>query len=272
MTCRIATISVAVAAMMALGACQPAVGEDEGGAATGQSGALTFTTGPNIKEDVQAMPRLTGDTPQIAAINADLDRVDAGALEAGCEAGGHSRFVSQPMTGPDFVTFAMNEEIYCESAAYPSNDQTAITYDLSTGARADWAALMPGLAPAQDAAMDGMPAGYVYDSRSPELAAWYERKMLAGTDPDHVEQCRDVWAPGDPAELGQGFRIWADAEHGAVAVSANYPHVIQACADIAYMTVEDMQTNGVDARLIEAITAAHAAGNWAPREDGAAAE
>ena len=75
---------------------------------------VAFSPAPDLGKDIAALPRLVGTTPAIAAINADLAKLDAAAREsaAACENpdDGYSRWISQPMTGPAFVTYAISEE------------------------------------------------------------------------------------------------------------------------------------------------------------------
>ncbi len=241
--------SVAMAALMlGLAACNQSTAARTDVAAA-PAGAVTLIEKPKLSADVEAMPRLSGDTPAIVRINAELDRLDATATEdatqcatMGAEAGrggGWSRTITRPMTGPSYLTLREHLEIYC-GGAYPSNTQSAITYDLSTGARVNWAALLPGLALVQDEPMEGMPADYVYTLRSPQLTALYERKMIADAeDAEWRDQCKDVWKPQPDAEMGQGFYVWADAEHGGVAIDADYVHAVQACGGTVYLTPDD---------------------------------
>ena len=268
--------SVAIAALMlGLAACNRASmpANDE---AVATAGAVTLVEKPKLSADIEALPRLSGDSPAIVRINAELDRLDAAATANATECaemagdgpgGGWSRTITRPMTGPAYVTLREHLDIYC-GGAYPSTSQTAITYDLSTGDRANWVALLPGLALVQDEPMEGMPADYVYSVRSPQLEALYERKMLAeATDAEWRDQCKDVWKPQPDAEMGQAFRVWADAEHGGVAIDADYAHVVQACGGTVYLSADEMRAAGAPVALIDALTAARTAGNWAPKED-----
>lgn len=275
--------SLAVAALMlGLTACEQASTAKTGSnPAAGVAGAVTFAEKPRLSGDMEALPRLVGDTPAILRINADLDRSDAAAVAsaAQCAAdagdgpgGGWSRSITRPMTGPAYLTLRQHLEIYC-GGAYPSNEQTAVTYDLATGGPVDWKALLPGLALVQDEPMADMPADYVYSLRSPGLEALYERKMLAeATEDEGPDGCRDVWKPHPAGDLGQGFRVWADAEHGGVAIDADYVHAVQACGGSVYLSADEMRAAGAPAGLIDALTAARSAGNWAPKEEAAAAE
>lgn len=271
--------SVAIAALMlGLAACGQGKAADTESVAAAAN-ATPLVDKPRLSADIEAMPRLSGDSPAIVRINAELDRLDATAVADAGECGrmadsqegdGWTRSITRPMTGPAYLTLREHLEIFC-GGAYPSMSQTPITWDLSTGERVNWVALLPGLGLVQDQAEEGMPTDYVYSVRSPRLETLYERKMLAeATDAEWREQCQDVWKPVPDAELGQGFRIWADAEHGGVAIDADYAHVVQACGGAVYLTADEMREAGAPAALIDALATAKAAGNWAPKEDAEA--
>lgn len=276
------TSGAIAALMLGLAACNQATAPTRGAGTAAAPGAVTLTEKPRLSADIEAMPRVSGDGPAVVRINAELDRLDAAAVAdagecatMGAEAGrggGWSRNITRPMTGPGYLTLREHLDIYC-GGAYPSTSQTPITWDLSTGERVNWVAALPGLRLIQDQAEEGMPANYVYSLRSPQLEALYERKMIADAeDAEWRDQCRDVWTPKAEGELGQGFRIWADAEHGGVAIDAEYPHVVQACGGTVYLTADEMREAGAPAALIDALAAARTAGNWAPKEDAEAAE
>ncbi|WP_309629994.1 hypothetical protein [Brevundimonas sp.] len=269
--------SVAVAALLlGLAACNQGSTAKTDEDVASAAGAVNLVEKPRLSADIEALPRLSGDSPAIVRINAEFDRLDAAATASATECaemagdgpgGGWSRTITRPMTGPAYVTLRESLDVYC-GGAYPSTSQTAITYDLSTGDRANWVALLPGLTLVQDQPEEGMPADYVYNVRSARLEALYERKMNAeATDAEWRDQCKDVWKPQPDAELGQGFRIWADAEHGGVAIDADYAHAVQACGGAVYLTADEMREAGAPAVLIDALAAARAAGNWAPKED-----
>lgn len=275
--------SVAIAALMlGLAGCNPGAAPTKGAEAAGTAGAVTLTERPNLSTDVEALPRLAGDSPTVARINAELDRLDAAATASatecaamGAEAGaggGWSRTITRPMIGPAYLTLGENLDVYC-GGAYPSTSQTPITWDLATGARADWVALLPGLQLVQDEVMTDMP-DYVLNVRSAQLEALYERKMIADEPPGDAESrgCLEVWAPQPAGETGQGFKVWADAEHGTVAFAADYVHAVQACGGAVYLTTDEMRAAGASQALIDALAAAQAAGNWAPKEDAEPAE
>ena len=256
--------SVATAALMlGLAACGQGAGTKTNAADTA-SAVVTFQAQPDLAEGVGALPRLVGDSAAITAINADLQRLDAAVLANSCEGGGGiERGVSQPMTGPGYITFWIAEGYYCEGAAHPSFDQTALTYDLATGQRVDWVAAAPGLQLTRGDTTD-MPANYVPSLSSNVLSAWYSRKMLASTDAERLSDCGDVWTTESLADTS--FKLWLDAEDGGLSVGPEFAHVVQGCADTTTMNAEEMRTNGVSAAIIQAVATAHTAGNWAPKE------
>jgi|GEM_PF-2433552 len=269
--------SVTIAALMlGLAACNQ--DGDTKTAAAPAAEAVTLIEKAKLSEEIEALPRLAGDSPAIARINAELDRNDATATDEAkaCAenagdgpGGGFGRWVTRPMVGPAYVTLREHFDRYC-GGAYPSTAQTAVTYDVATGARVDWAAAIPGL---------GLHF-YTYEGetsgedellmQSAALGALYSRKMLASPDTEWLDQCRDVFDPTALAD--QTFNIWADAENGGVTVQPDFAHVVQACAESVTLTAADLRQFNADPKLVEAITAAHAAGNWAPKEDAEAAE
>lgn len=266
-----AMILTATAMALTLAACSQGETAEAAATAAPATQAVTLIDQPALGEDLEALPRLTGGTPAITAINADLARMDASAVAAAADCvasadggpgGGSARSITRPMTGPAYLTLRQHAEWYC-GGPYPATAQTAVTWDLATGARLDWAAAVPGLGLTAGSTED-MPADYVAPVSSAALGAWYSRKMLASTETEWVEQCRDVFDPAQLAE--QSFNIWADAETGGVTVQPDFPHVVQACAESATLTAADLTGFDAAPSLVEAITTAHAAGNWSPKE------
>lgn len=255
------------AAALFLAACTQTEGEAkaEGEAATSSApasaGAVAFEARPDIREGVQALPRVVGDTPAIAAINIDIDRINADT--AGCEGPGtFNRFVSMPMTGPEFLTLAVADDWSCEGAAHPSVVYTATTWDLSTGRRVDWVAAAPGLS-ATRPEDDGLADTYEPGLQSAPLAEWYGRKMMASTDTEWLGECRDLFTDGTLVE--RYYKLWLDAQTGGIAVMVDFPHVAQYCAETATMNEAEMRQFGVAPAMIDAVLAATAAENFGPK-------
>jgi hypothetical protein len=61
------------------------------------------------------------------------------------------------------------------------------------------------------------------------------------------------------------FKVWLDAQTGGLAVSADFPHVAQACAETATLNEEEMRRFGVTPAIIEAVLGATAAENFGPK-------
>lgn len=260
-------VMASAAAALLLTACSQSEGETKADgdaaapAAAASNGAVAGEARPEIREGVQALPRLVGDTPAIAAINADIDRINADTT--GCEGPGtYTRFATMPMTGPGYVTVAIRDEYFCEEAARPSFDYTAITYDLSTGQRVDWTTAAPGLR-ATRSEVEGMPASYEPALQSENLAELYARKMLASTDAEWLGECRELFTEEMLAD--DYFKVWLDAQTGGVAFAADFPHVALACAETATITEEEMRRFGVTPAMIDAVLAATAAENFGPK-------
>lgn len=256
-----------VAAAFVLAACSQtddeaqAGGEAEATAAAASAGAVALEARPDIREGVQALPRLVGDTAAIAAINADIDRINADTT--GCEGPGtYTRFATMPMTGPGFFTVMLRDELYCDGTARPSIGFSAITYDLSTGQRVDWTTAAPGLR-ATRSDSEGMPATYEPTLQSENLAELYARKMLASTDAEWLGQCRELFTEEMLAD--DYFKVWLDAQTGGLAVSADFPHVAMACAETATLNEDEMRRFGVTPAIIEAVLAATTAENFGPK-------
>jgi len=260
-------VSAGAALALLLAACSQNEGDAKPGAGTGAAPAtaaeaVALEARPAIREGVRALPRLVGDTPAIAAINADFDRIDADT--EGCGGPGeYTRFATMPMTGPGYFTVMLRDEYYCQGTAHPGFSVSAITYDLATGQRVDWVAAAPGLALMRPDPWDNAPATYESTLQSTVLAEWYGRKMMASADAESLGGCRDSYTTEMLAD--QFFRLWLDAQTGGLTVSPDFPHVIQACAESATMTEAEMRQFGVTPAIIEAVLAATAAENFGPK-------
>jgi len=255
------TCAAMAALMLGAGACNQASTARKAAPA-----AVTFAARPDLAKNVGALPRLVGEGAAVAAINADLDLRDTAARAEGCGDGddGYARSVSQPMTGPAFVTFMITQEYACEGAAHPSFDQTAITYDLAAGKAVDWVAVAPGLE-LERVELDGMPADYMPSLASTALSAWYSARVLASTDREHLTDCAELWST--EALEDKSFKLWLDAENGGLSVGPDFAHATQACADTLTLNAEDMHRFGVSPAIVGAVSAAHAAGAWAPKDE-----
>lgn len=256
-------IAATAAAALALSACSEQQEPKGNGPTQDVAQAVALEGQPDIAAGVQALPRLVGEDPAIAAINADLTRIDTEAKSDGCDGGpGFERTVTEPMTGPGYFTVYIAKNYACEGAAHPSTDEAPITWDLATGQRVDWAAALPGLA-ASRMDLDGMPADFVPSLQSAVLAQWYSAKMMASDDAEWLGECRDILTPEALAETY--FKVWLDAQNGGVSVSPEFAHVAQACAETGVATETDLKAWGVSDAMLQAVKTAHAAENFGPK-------
>lgn len=260
--CRV-SITAASAALL-LTACSPATDEtpassESADGAAASSEPATFETRPDIRFRFEAAPRLVGDTPGIVAINADLDRIDADS--EGCE-GEYTRTFARPMTGPGYVTYAIVDDYFCEGAAHPDTDRSVITYDLTTGRRISWATVAPGFA-ATGGDVDEDHASRQPAIESAALVDWYADQMLASSDAEWLNECRDLFSP-EMRSQNPFFQVWLDAEAGGVVAQVEMPRVVASCARPATMSPEDMRGFGVPDAMVQAVVAGHAAGYFMP--------
>lgn len=262
----LALAGVGLIALLMAG-CKPAAPNADAAAADDAAAtAVTFAETAPLSESVATAPRLVGDSAPLAAINADLARMDAMATTnaSECEGGGYTRTVTQPMTGPGYVSYMISDEFDC-GGPYPSTSQTPVTYDLATGGRVDWTTALPNWAVTADSLTD-MPAGSVALVHSMALARWYSAKMMASTDQEWLAECREVF---DPESLNDsGFTLWADAGNDSLTVAPELPHVVQACGEQASLSADDLTAAGVSPAMIAALKTAGEDHNWLPYQEG----
>lgn len=190
-----------------------------------------------------------------AAINAALRREDARVLSAAAECRASlreqtgrgsqdawRRSVSIGMAGPRFLAIDLTDNYFC-GGAYPSDGQTSLVFDLTTGKPVNWLAIFPpGARGRLNTAGDGATLG---------LVAWPEltRRAAAEAQPE----CREAFAETDYS----GFSITLDARAGTlVATPAEFPHVIQACAEPIRLTAAELQRLRFSPALTNALISA----------------
>ena len=246
------------------------------GAATApeQPAAIPLAAQPAIAPDVAAFPRVAPPLDaQAHRIDDALDAADARvrSVAGQCRADGADaqadpkdvgwqRGVAVAMNGPRFLALVANDTWFC-GGAYPSAASFALAYDLNTGAPLNWERLLPkSLAQhaTLDSAGDGTRLGVV---ASGMLKALY----LKTTRPD--SDCAQALHDEDLK-----FMLWPDAEHEGVALQpVGLPHVVAACGETAVIPVAVLGKLGVDAGLLDAIAAGHAAGLFGPKSVGQSA-
>jgi hypothetical protein len=224
------------------------------GAALAAEGPVSLVKQPKIGA-AEAFPRLADPKDEAAKrINAALDRQDRqlGKAAAACRKDGGKtaswdRSVTTAMTGPGYLTLIAADETDC-GGAYPDTGQLVLVYDLQTGSPVNWTRLLPAALAgtvALDNAADGSKIGTV---NSPKLHALYTDAYPQRSDrADCLDSIADL-----------PFILWPDAKSdGLVLAPSGLPHVVSACGESVTIPTATLKTLGVDARLTEAIDAAH---------------
>jgi hypothetical protein len=221
---------------------------------------------PAVAPGIEAFPRLIASPDDRAAQRIDRalahgnDRVRHAAqscLHTSDSPAGNkpwwNRTVSVTMRGPGYLSMVAADDWYC-GGAYPNTEQQALVYDLRTGAPLNWKRLLPAslaAATATDTAGDGTTIGTV---SSPALAVLYIKTVVGQSDAP--EDCKQVLT--DPS-LSLNFMLWPDATHDGLALAPfGLIHAVAACGPAAVLPTATLRKLGVDAKLLDAIDAAHA--------------
>lgn len=196
--------------------------------------------------DFGLLPRLAGTDSASERINADLARIDRDRRldwqdAQGGENGFWERDTEVTFPGPLFVGFADYNGYYFDRAAHPDSFAAFLTYDLATGARVDWARLLPQrLIGALNSDSDRL--------ASPELTALYTASLL----PREGSDCAD-W-PG-PHDLSFTFSL--DARSASVVMHPQgFSYAEKACADDALISLDNLRAAGAATSLTDALQAA----------------
>jgi hypothetical protein len=151
------------------------------------------------------------------------------------------------MAGPRYLAYQVADSYYC-GGPYPNDGlRSDFVYDLATGRPVNWLTLFPSGAVAK--------AGTSADGANLGLVAWHELTRRAALDA--VDECRDVFAQNEY----DGFTIGLDGHSGElVALPAEFPHAIQACAEEVRLNTADLRRLGFSHRLGDALAAARRPG------------
>ena len=217
--------------------------------ALAQSAPILLTTPAPLADNVEAFPKLIGDDPIFAQINADLSQRDADALAQSqdclSQAGSDwAHFISVTFAGPHYLNYVATNDYYCASAAHPNSDLSSIAYDLTTGRLVDWRDLLPPALVASEFPDEG-PAGGAVGSDA--LTSLYLAHYPADTD----EACPSVVREN---ELHFLFRLDA-AEHALMMFPAYLPHAVQVCGEVATIPLAELRGLGAAPKLISALAA-----------------
>lgn len=225
--------------------------------------AVTLTQGPAVSRGVAGLPRISAPlTETTAKINTALGRADQRwrAFGAQCKTqtpspdNEVSRKAEITLRGPSFLSVVIRYDYDC-GGAYPDTGTMALVYDLDSGHPVNWALLLPKRLKATaslDSAADGSGIGAV---ASPVLHKLYLQAARAAAKGGDLGDCGTVLS-----DDGLQFMLWPDAAADGLALEpSSLPHVVKACADTQTIPTAVLRKQGVDARLLDAIDAAHAA-------------
>ncbi len=251
-------------AIILLICCAPALAAD----------VVSMTKPANIVGDLGAMPAIASPADDAQRrINAAVKRLDdkvrkaaadcrkdAAGTPAGADAN-WSRSVAVTMHGPRFLSYSISDDAFC-GGAHPNTSTMAIVYDLQTGQPVDWTKLLPALLTGKVTLSDGMDGTKMVTLSSPVLhalylAAYRPRSGAAKKDTED-DECREAVASADSGP--PAMMAWLDAKENGLAVQFDLAHVVQACADTVVIPAEALRALYAQPVLLDAITAAHSAG------------
>lgn len=238
--------------------------------------ALSFS--PDLAEDFAALPRIAAATPQAAAINGALDRLDANSVESRTSclelrtqndnvfAG---RTVDAPMTGPRFVAIVVTSGNYC-GGAHPNWGRTPLVFDLETGRLIDWRDWLPAdmVEPMTDTEADRYTQPAVLQSLT--LKAWFAQQALSEMDANGRAACAEIF--GDYEPDWWSLNAWPDAKAGGLRLqTSDLAHASMGCHTDILMPLRDLKRRGAHREFTDALEAAHRANLWrdgAPETEG----
>ncbi len=144
------------------------------------------------------------------------------------------------MRGPRFVSFLASDSYYC-GGAYPNDGlQSALVYDLTTGAPVNWLKLLPPTVQSvASTAADGTSVGLVTWPAVLDRARQH-------ANPD----CKDVFA--SDAEVS--FALSLNARAGTLdALPVDLAHAVQGCGDTVSLPIATLRRLGVAPALVDAL-------------------
>ncbi len=224
------------------------------------AGADILTT-PRPLAQIAALPRLKGDSPVAAMINADLARQDRAVLkdamdcvapidEGGArvldQTGDYSRTVQVVMYGQAFLSILVTIDAYCPGAAHGFTDVHPLSYDLKTGRPLDLATLLPSAwKDASFLTFGDDTATQAFHSQA--MTDYYHAHYPRLGEPD----CANVALSNDPC-----FQFWPDAEKRHLVMwPSESSHATRACDDPVWITPAELAALGGDTGLVAALTA-----------------
>jgi hypothetical protein len=214
---------------------------------------------PPIARGIAAFPRLVaapGDRV-VSRINRALARAD---LAPGCRDDGRGtwhRTVRVTMRGPRFLSLLAADDWYC-GGPYADGANTALVYDLATGAPADWRRLLPGgIVEAVASERGGGDADPVL------VVSAALRRLYVAARQSGIEDCAAVLA--DTERFPSRFMLWPDAAaNGLTLQLVSLPHVVRACGPPVTLARPELRRLGAAPAFLQAIAEAHRRGWFDP--------
>jgi hypothetical protein len=196
---------------------------------------------PALGPDIAALPRLAGDGAIAAEVNAQLQALDEGDLDAvNCSGDsvseGPSRTVEVLSDGPEFLSFLISKGTYCEGAAHPWWSQRIVNFDLETGQQTDLREFLPqGFAQA--------------DGRDDPMAV-----LFLNAVGDIPGECVGAYARAIREGYLQLDLGLAKSQGALMLWPGGLAYVETPCLDVAYVPLARLAEAGVDARLLKALS------------------
>lgn len=248
---------------LAAGLVVGAMALGEPASAAPDPGRLVLSQPAPLAHGVSRLPQIT--SPRTAAtdrINAAMKRIDADGVKTMAECRQSSRtspsavppdyerHTEVTMRGPDFFSLVVTDSYMC-GGAHPDDSSLALVYDLDTGRPLNWLSYLPASMKAE-ASLEGEGASRVGVVTSPVLHDLYVTALRASPDAPEWSEC------GDALEDAHTLLVWPDAESDGLMVQpSDMPHVVAACAAAASIPTATLRKLGVNARLLDAVDAAH---------------
>jgi len=219
---------------------------------------------PPLGKDRDAYPRIVAPADEAERrINAAVARLDARLVKSVTEcskSGGRNadwtRTIVVTMRGPRYLSYTITDNAYC-GGAHPDIGNTAIVYDLTTGAPVDWSQLLPPQLVGEqslDETMDGTKMVALHSKRLHEL--YMQQYKLGGHagDKDCIEAMEEAGADGPPS-----ITPYLDAQAGGLGIEFDVAHAVEACAEQVVLPLATLRAEKAPELTLKAIEAAHAA-------------
>jgi hypothetical protein len=194
---------------------------------------------PPLAHGLGALPRLQGDGPSVARINATLEGVDALPMALDCMAEPIlpdtylEREAKVTFLDRHYLSITLAEGGVCTGAPHPFYEVSYLTFDMVTGEELSWDNILPETL---------WSAGRL---TAPALEA-YLAVAVPPSDPDLVTDCPTLIAD-------TGFAFWLDRERGLGLVPVGLPYILSPCLVEAYLDVTTLERLGFPAALTEAL-------------------